>query len=190
MTATVPRRTQAERREATQAKLVDAAIESLVDQGWAATTAVEVCARAGLTRGAFHHHFDRLPQLHGAALRHIYDDLRAAAPDEPPTDLPTLIDALYEPTRDPRFKAVIEAWLAMTNDPELRTELEPVVFEFAALLGAGANTSKILRTKAAKDHYFLARETILGLALGRATNAGKPLPHEAAVVARLKASCP
>jgi AcrR family transcriptional regulator len=189
---TAPRRTQAERREATRAKLIEATIGLLVERGWAATTSVEVVARAGLTRGAFHHHFASLPELFGAALQAIYDDLRELATRraEPPQDLRELIDALYRPTTDPRFKAVIEAWLAMANDADLRAQIEPVVRAFATLLSPERRPPDILGTPAAKAHYHLAREAILGLALGRATSGGRPLPHEAAVVERLRATCP
>ena len=38
-----------------------------------------------------------------------------------------------------------------------------------------------------RDFYVMARETMLGLALGRATNGGKPLGHEKPVLARLRA---
>jgi hypothetical protein len=35
-------------------------------------------------------------------------------------------------------------------------------------------------------YYLLVRETLLGLALGRATNGGQPLGHEAAVLEALR----
>ena len=44
----VAARTQSERSAAMQQALVDAAIELLIERGWAATTAVAVCERVGL----------------------------------------------------------------------------------------------------------------------------------------------
>ena len=58
--ATAPRkisRTQAERRHATQAKVLEAAIDALLDVGYARFTATDVAARAGVSRGAQSHYF-------------------------------------------------------------------------------------------------------------------------------------
>jgi hypothetical protein len=84
----------------------------------------------------------------------------------PPTDLTQLVEATRHRVANPRFKAVLEAWLAMANDPDLRREIGPVDRD--------------------RDRYLMARETMLGLALGRATNRGRALPHEDAVLAQLR----
>lgn len=52
-----PARTQEERTAATRDRLVDATLDLLLAKGYAATTAVDIAARAGLTRGALAHHF-------------------------------------------------------------------------------------------------------------------------------------
>ena len=57
------RPTQAERTAAMKQRLIDAAISSLIENGYAHTTSVEVCRRAGVTRGALNHHFADLPAL-------------------------------------------------------------------------------------------------------------------------------
>ena len=44
-------------------ELAEAAIDLLIERGWAATTAVAVCERAGVTRGALLHHYDDLGDL-------------------------------------------------------------------------------------------------------------------------------
>src|SRR4051812_22955861 len=61
-------RTQAERSTAMQQALVEAAIELLIEQGWAATTSVAVCDRVGCTRGALVHHYPDLSALLAHAL--------------------------------------------------------------------------------------------------------------------------
>lgn len=178
------RRTQADRSAATRAALADAAIDVLIEQGWAAVTAAEVCKRVGVSRGAFHHHYSRLPTLLADALRRLYADMRSK--DRPaPTDLAGLIDGTWSAIGNPRFKAVLEAWLAMANDPGLRTEIGPVVAEFASLVKPDAMSS-ILSDAERRDFYTTAREAMLGLALGRATNGGKPLGHESRVLTRLR----
>src|SRR4051794_29232122 len=105
--AAVERRTQAERSAATQQALVEAAIELLVERGWAATTAVEVCERAGCTRGALVHHYPSLSTLLATALESLYDDFMAA-PRAPITTLRAAVDAMWGAMGDRRFKAVIE----------------------------------------------------------------------------------
>ncbi|HSR85093.1 MAG TPA: TetR/AcrR family transcriptional regulator [Streptosporangiaceae bacterium] len=182
--AATSRRTQADRSATTRAALADAAIDVLIDHGWAAVTAIEVCSRAGVTRGAFHHHYPSLPSLLADALRRVYATM--GEHEQPaPADLTGLIDATWAAIGNPRFKAVLEAWLAMANDPGLRAEIGPVVDEFAALVSPDAMPS-VLTSAKRRGYYLMARETMLGLALGRATNRGRPLGHEPAVLAQLR----
>ncbi len=178
-------RTQAERTAATRAALADAATELLIERGWAAVTAVEVCNRAGVSRGAFHHHYDSLPELLADALRRLYASF-GTGKRPTVTDLPTLIDGTWAVVGQPRFKAVLEAWLAMANDPTLSAEIGPVVFEFASLVNPDGKDPTILVDDAHRAYYLMARETMLGLALGRATNGGTALGHEKAVLEALR----
>jgi AcrR family transcriptional regulator len=178
------RRTQADRSAATKAALADAATEVLIEKGWAATTVIEVCTRVGVTRGAFHHHYDSLPELLADALRRLYAETVQVQPRKV-TDTAGLVDVTWKAVGSPRFKAVIEAWLAMANDPSLRTEIGLVVAEFAGLVNPD-NVTAILTTAEKRDFFLAAREAMLGLALGRATNGGKPLGHERRVLARLR----
>src|ERR1700726_4202163 len=64
------RRVQA-RSAATRAALLDAALESLVERGYAATTTVEIARRAGVSRGAQLHHFPTKAELLTAAVQHL-----------------------------------------------------------------------------------------------------------------------
>lgn len=180
------RRTQADRSAATRAALAGAATDLLVERGWAAVTVAEVCQRAGLTRGAFHHHHASLPGLLADALRRLYAEL-AGARRPAVVDLTSLLDVTWQAVGDPRFKAVVEAWLAMANDPSLGEEIGPVVAEFATLVHPDALAPALRLDRAGRDHVVLAREAMLGLALGRATNGGAPLGHERRVLARLRA---
>jgi len=185
MSSTTTRRTQADRSATTKAALAESAIELLIEQGWAAVTAIAVCNRAGVTRGAFHHHYDSVPSLLADALQRLYTQT-VSKPRRAPTDLTELIDNTWAAIGNRRFKAVIEAWLAMANDPSLRAEIGPVVADFARLVNPDGMTSLLTDNKR-RDFYLTAREAMLGLALGRATNNGKPLGHERRVLARLRA---
>ena len=52
-----PRRSHAERRAETRAKIIDAVVESIADVGFQGTTSSEITRRAGVTWGAVQHHF-------------------------------------------------------------------------------------------------------------------------------------
>ena len=178
--------TQAERSAAMRHALVQSAIELLIERGWAATTAVAVCDRAGCTRGALVHHYPNLSALLAHALESIYDDL-TRSPRAVPTTMTSLVDGVWLAVGDPRFKAVIEAWSAAGNDPELAGELRPAITRFAKLVSPQTGSDGPMRDDNAKVFYLMAREAMLGLALGRATNGGRPLGHEKAVLDRLRA---
>ena len=178
------RRTQADRTATTKAALAEAAIEVLVEKGWAATTAIEVCNRVGVTRGAFHHHYNSLPELLADALRRLYAQMVQTGHPRP-SSIAELVEGTWLAIGSARFKAVIEAWLAMANEPILLAEIGPVVAEFAALVNPDAATA-ILTEAEQRDFFITARETMLGLALGRATNGGKPLGHEPQVLAHIR----
>lgn len=64
-------------------KLLNASLSLIREQGFAATTVDELCARAGVTKGAFFHHFDSKDALGVAAVEHwarTTDALFLAAP--------------------------------------------------------------------------------------------------------------
>ena len=183
MTERMVRRTQAERVAATRQALVDAAIELLMERGWAATTAVAVCERAGCTRGALVHHYPSLSALLAHALESLYADL--VGKERPPVaTVGGVLDAIWRVVGDRRWKAVLEAWSAAGNDPELALELAPAIARFAKLV---APSSASVGDGDAKAFVLMAREAMLGLALGRANNGGRPLGHERIVLARLRA---
>jgi AcrR family transcriptional regulator len=178
------RRTQAERSAGTREALLQATIAVLIEHGWAGVTSVAVCARAGLTRGAFVHHFDGLPQLISAALEHRYAALAHLAESRPvATSVTDLVTSAWDSMTTIDFKVVIEAWLAAANDPALGAEIGPVVERFAKLVDPERRPD-CLPDESAQSFFLMARETLLGLSLGRATN-GAPLAHEARVLEHL-----
>ena len=145
-----------------------------------------MCTRVGVTRGAFHHHYAEPARASSPTPSDGSTPRWADATSPAPTDLAGLIDATWAAIGNPRFKAVLEAWLAMANDPSLRAEIGPVVAEFAGLVKPDAIAADPHRRRTPRL-LLTARETMLGLALGRATNGGKPLGHERRVLARIRA---
>ncbi len=122
---------QQERSRATQTRLLDAAVDCLVEHGWAGTTTTVVAARAGVSRGAQLHHYPTKSALVIAAVGHLAqrrtEELRAEAAALPvgPHRLDRLIDMLAASFTGPLFVAELELWLAARTDPELRGALVP-----------------------------------------------------------------
>jgi len=127
-----PRRTNAERTAETRGKLLDAAVATLVELGYAGTSTNEVAKRAGVSRGAMLHHFPAKQDLMVAAVEHAVerhtDEVLAivAAVPEGPDRVDVNIDLLWSIMRGPTFAAPLELMAAARTDPELR----PVVAAF------------------------------------------------------------
>ncbi|WP_308166129.1 MULTISPECIES: TetR/AcrR family transcriptional regulator [Actinomadura] len=120
------RRTQEERRSRTQARLLDATMDCLVDLGWSGTSTTEVARRAGVSRGAQQHHYPTKMVLVAAALEHLleaqrlaYERAFAVLPAER-RDVAGALDLLWEVFRDKPAKALTELAVAARTDDELR----------------------------------------------------------------------
>jgi len=181
------RRTQEQRSTATQALFIDAAIESLIVRGWAATTAAAVCDDAGVTRGALTHHYPNLGGLLAAALARLHDEMLPAG-TQPADTVRGALDRAWAAMSDRRFKAVMEAWWAAGNDPELGQSIGPIVARFAEVASPAKSPSPIFRQVEVTTFLLTAREALLGLAMGRATSGGRSLGHERKVLAALRAT--
>ena len=120
------RRVQA-RSVATRTALLDAALESLVERGYAATTTIETARRAGVSRGAQLHHFPTRALLVTAAVEHLLqrrmEEFREAIAnvDSAADFLDGSGDLLWSMFQGPAFVAWIELWIAARTDPELAT---------------------------------------------------------------------
>ena len=187
-------RTQVSRSAAMRARLIAATRQSLMDSGYGRTTAVEVCARAGVTRGALFHHFGGLPQLFAATLDEVCTAIgehgRAASASGGAQTVGAYIDTAWACFGHPDFKIVIEVWLAARNDQHLGAELEPVIERFRRAATPELNATlaaKVGRNRKDVAFYRLILEAMIGIALGRAVSASGKLGHEEAVIAELKA---
>jgi AcrR family transcriptional regulator len=113
------------RSVATRAALLDAALESLVELGYAATTTIETARRAGVSRGAQLHHFPTRAQLLTAAVQHLLERRMAefresmAAVDPGADRLDAAVDLLWSMFQGPAFVAWVELWMAARTDPDL-----------------------------------------------------------------------
>jgi len=118
------RRTQAERRAETRARLLDATLDCVVEWGYGGATTTMVSERAGVSRGAQLHHFPNRAALVAAALEHLFERMRLeyqSAFAELGTASPAAaVDLLWSMFEQPHFAAVLELDIAARTDPELR----------------------------------------------------------------------
>ncbi len=132
------RRTQRERSETTQARLLEATVEVLAEVGWARLTTAAICERAGLTRGAQLHHFPTKAALVNAAVRRLtervlsgFDEgLDAIWPEGDP--LAQFLEGVWRTLDGPLFEVGLELLVAARSDPDLRRALEPATAELRA----------------------------------------------------------
>lgn len=123
---------QQERSRATQARLLEATIDCLVERGWAGTTTTLVAERAGVSRGAQLHHYPTKADLVTAAVAHLAErraaELRTEAAALPcgSRRLEHVLDTLAASFTGPLFVAALELWVAARTDPELRAALVPL----------------------------------------------------------------
>lgn len=124
------RRRQADRRAETRRKLLDAAVTSLVENGFAGTTVDTIASAAGVTRGALNHHFDSKIELMLAAAGRVTEDFvdrlasrleRFAGPDPYESALRSLWEAIY---REPMFVARLELLLGARSQAEIVAEIK------------------------------------------------------------------
>jgi AcrR family transcriptional regulator len=125
-------RTQQQRRDETRRALLDAAVESLIEMGFARTTTLEVQRRANASRGALLHHFPSKTELLVAAVDHLAEMrarelkmLAAALPDERAGRARTeaVLELLWQCFSGTFFQVAMELRTAARTDPELRPVL-------------------------------------------------------------------
>jgi len=182
-----PARTQQQRREETRRALLDAAVESLIEVGFARTTTLEVQRRAGVSRGALLHHFPSKAELLVAAVDHLAEmrarEMKAFAQQLPPerTRLPSEL-AVGEPEVAPGtcartgvvlgllwqcfsgtfFQVAMELRTAARTDPELRRTL---IAAERSLRDRIVAQSRTLFGRAVAEHPNLPRALDLTLQL-------------------------
>ena len=173
-----PRRTQAERSAATQARLVDATIECLIHHGYAGTTTLAVCRRAGVSHGSLLHHYGTRERLLGAALDAVYARLRVRVVSgleqlpEGAARVEAMVDLMWSAFGSREFKAVLELWLAAANQPEVSWAVWPEARAFDAAnqpLAEQLFPEVASRVPDFAVHVSLIFQVLQGMGLAKAT---------------------
>jgi AcrR family transcriptional regulator len=145
LVATLSRRgPNAERRAATREKILDAAVRSLSEDGYAQTTTVAVADLAGVARGSLLHQFptriDLVLEVAKYAARRqslfIRDGL-AALPAGRERFIGS-VDVTWRALQQPQSRALTEIIIATRHDAELAVRIPDFAHNFEAGIARGA----------------------------------------------------
>jgi AcrR family transcriptional regulator len=176
--ATAPRRTQAQRRATTRTALLDAALECLIEDGYAGLTTRKVAERAGVSQGTQMHYFPTRARFVAEAVRHVAFKLAAELREHdtlhPRTDrrrLELMLDRTWEIHTGPVFQATMELWVAARTDPEIREAMDEVARDVTRMIAAGASQlfPELMRRPRAGELLDMGLAIMRGLALLRFT---------------------
>lgn len=130
----------------TRETMLDAAVDSLVDSGYAGLSTNDVARRAGVSRGAMHHHFATRNALVEAMIEHVFyrrmrhylDIFMTAIEDQQqsggavvPHVIATELHWQSMQTRD--YEAYLRLAVAARNDPQLEEIFRPAAQRFDEL---------------------------------------------------------
>ncbi len=129
-----------QRSRLTRQRLLEAAVASLSEVGWGATTVAVVAARAGVSRGASQHHFATREALFTATVDHIAEqrlaELAAAGSGLPAGAARTeaVVNRMVGVYTGALFRAALQIWAAAASDPVLRGQIVPLEAELGRLM--------------------------------------------------------
>lgn len=132
MTVSATRQPQQDRSRATRARLLEAAIACLAEQGYQASTVAVVAEHAGVSRGAAQHHFPTREDLFTAALEHVAiqrgEELQREVEALPDGNATTevVVELIFTLFTGPFFRAALSLWVAAAAEPALRDQIVPL----------------------------------------------------------------
>ncbi len=164
-----------QRGEETRSHILDVAGELFAERGYAATSVADICAQAGVTKGAFYHHFESKQavflELRDRWLSPLERQLKLAR--DPSETLPQLLQhvadmasaVFAEAGEDQRQKIFLELLSAARQDPTiLPAMLAPMRRYrewFTQLISAGIKEGTLRKV----DRH-LAAQVLLSLGFG------------------------
>jgi AcrR family transcriptional regulator len=128
--ASRPRQTQP-RSLVTQNQILDAAVDALVEYGYAGASTLRIQGMANVSRGRLLHQFPSRDQLLIAAVHHLaasrVDDIKKRTnwPSNPAKRIEAAVDAMWDTYQQQYFWAATELWLAARYNEDLREALTP-----------------------------------------------------------------
>ncbi|MEL7540033.1 MAG: TetR/AcrR family transcriptional regulator [Pseudomonadota bacterium] len=126
------RPTQEQRTDAMRARLLEATLELIAEEGWAQTSTQKICKRADVSRGAQTHHFPTKDSLLIAAVQEIvarYQRELDAVSDQNHSRVQTLED-LFDFLWDACFEGnLLNSWMEVMVAARTDEALRPAVIE-------------------------------------------------------------
>lgn len=132
-----PRRAVQTRTLDVQRRILDAAVEVLLEHGYAGASTLQIQQRAGVSRGRLLHHFPSRDALLVAATQHLARARVGVLPSGYtwPVDLgeriDEVVDVMAATFTQGYFWAATELWVAARTHPEIRDALLPGEREIA-----------------------------------------------------------
>jgi AcrR family transcriptional regulator len=129
------RRRRDEQRADSRLRILDAAVDCLIEGGYSNATTPRIQARAGISHGGLLHHFPSRGTLLVAASQHLAarrieasraraDEISRAYPDGPQR-LSAMVELLWSTFHEPHWWAALELWTAARTNDEIAASLLP-----------------------------------------------------------------
>lgn len=116
------------RSEVMRARLMDATLTVILEEGWAGASTLKICRKANVSRGAQTHHFPTKTSLFMAAIEDLARQSEAqilqsiAETESADRSLRDILRLIWEAMlSDQYMQTAMEAMVAARTDPELRT---------------------------------------------------------------------
>ncbi len=193
-----PRPSQAQRREATRARILEATLYCLAKYGYAGTGVAQVVARARVSRGAWSHHFRSMDALILEAAQHLMNKVYArlgAVLRELSRDGDSVQRVIETAWREFYASEVndiyLELLIASRRNPKLAAKLGSLARPLEQNLGAASTLSFTALPGAANDvveMMHLNRWLLRGIALDAPLLPNGAVPHALAAWSRLVAT--
>lgn len=132
-----PRRAVQSRTVDVQRRILDAAVEVLLEHGYAGASTLQIQERAGVSRGRLLHHFPSRDALLVAATQHLARARVGVMPsghswtEDLGERIDQVVDAMATTFTQGYFWAATELWVAARTHPEIRDALLPGEREIA-----------------------------------------------------------
>jgi AcrR family transcriptional regulator len=178
-----------DRSRETRRRLLDAAVEELLENGYAGLTSGAVAQRAGLSRGAAQNHFPQKATLVAEAIRHLghqqMEELQhvlGGSEDSGADRLRAALEVIFDQYSGGRFAAIIELSLAARRDPVLRKVVAAEERAIGRELGAFAG--ELFAVEGEREEDEVARRWATALSAVRGLALLKLLGHPSPTVDR------
>ena len=184
------------RAEATRSRLLSATLQSLHERGYSGTSTLEVCRRAGVSRGTLLHHFPTRTDLLVATLDTILIERVAgfvASNQGESVPLPVLLRRLWGQWEGPVYAAWLELAVAARTEPTLQAPMRSVMARFDAEILAAFQTlvdTEGLPPQLVEVIPFLTFAVFNGLAVGWGYNDSGPEEPVLELLERLSGMLP